>query len=296
VDAPRESEDDARMLEAVRMAGWSGFLLVALGFFGALASLACVAVAITKRDGRVSAWMALVAMLFATASFGIGIIGMRLGRHQVDRALAAVSIVPSQVETILFEGYAETRYCVRIGLVAGALPFLLGLAAMAIGLTQPKRGAVATALVATLFAALCAAADVAALAQPLPGRDWMHAEGGARDLYDAHALLARGDEDLGCGKLAQSVEERREFRGAVESGTQRTAPLPDLGAIEKLAPDFLDLTRRCGERLAKGIERDRDPSLNTKRLADFRALEPAIDLDARQKLRARIDAALGGAR
>jgi hypothetical protein len=113
VDAPRENGDDARMLEAIKMAGWTGWLLVLLGFVGALASVACVAVAAMKRDALVSFWMSAVSMFLAGATFGLGILGMALGRHKVNQLLGsgaiASSIDPSQMESILYEGYLESR-------------------------------------------------------------------------------------------------------------------------------------------------------------------------------------------
>jgi hypothetical protein len=283
------------MLEAIKMAGWTGWLLVLLGFVGALASVACVVVAAVKRDALVAYWMAAMSMIFAFASFGLGIVGLAIGRHKVHRALGfgglGPSIDPSQLESILYEGYLESRYNVRIGLVAGALPFVLGLVAFVLGLSKPKRGGVAIPITATFFAIATAAACFLANAQTLPGHDFRFAENGERDLYDAHGLLASGVDDRGCEKLARGIRDRREFRATFEAGTTRTSPVPDLTDILKIAPDFVALANRCAERLTTGIERDKDPALNTKRFSDFRSIEPAIDLDARARFRARIEGA-----
>lgn len=286
------------MLMAIKMAGWTGWALVFLGFVGALVSVACVSLTAARGADagarKLGFFVAAVPMLFATAAFGLGMIGLALGRQRVHAALAGVDM-PSVNEAILHEGYFETLYCVRIGLIAGALPALLGVAGIGIALARRKSGDAVVAMVAPIVAGVLALGVAAACfvvnARPLPGRDFSRADPGERDLYDAAIIIPLGRIDLGCTKLVDAVRERREFRETFEKGTMRSAPLPDLTEIETIAPPFLALTAQCGERIVASVEADPKDSNTPRRLSDFRVLSAGIALDVRAHLNERVDRA-----
>ncbi len=286
------------MLMAIKMAGLTGWALVFLGFVGALVSVACVALTAARgadaRARNAGLWLAAVPMLFAAAAFGIGMIGLSLGRSRVHSALAGVDM-PSVNDAILHEGYLETLYCVRIGLIAGALPALLGLAGFGIGLARRKSGdavgPMMAPIVAGVFAAGVAATCFVVLARPLPGRDFSRADPGERDLYDAAIIIPLGRIDIGCTKLVDAVRDRHEFRDTFEKGTMRSAPLPDLTEIQRVAPPFLTLTAQCSDRVVASIEADPKDTNTPRRLSDFKTLSAGVELDARAKLYERIDKA-----
>jgi hypothetical protein len=285
------------MLRALNMAGWSGWVLLLIGIVGAIASVACVVlIAARSSDARARAsglLLATIPMLFATAAFGLGVLGLAIGRQRVHAALAGVDM-PSVTEAILHEGYLETLYSLRIGLVAGALPFVLGVAGVGIGLARRKPGDASRAMMPPLVAGVLAIGAAAACfvieARPLPGRDFSNAEPGERDLYDAAILIPGGQIDLGCLKLVNVVRDRAEFRKIFDDGSMRTAPLPPIDAIVKLAPTFLSLTDQCAQRIVAAIAADPKDVNTPRRLADFRVLSAGVALDVRTPLYQRIDA------
>ena len=86
------------------------------------------------------------ALVLAVLAFGItltpaatGVVGTYLGRSKVDSVLGVVTA--DQRERLKAVGYAEAAQCTKLGLGFGALPMVLGLAAVGVAFARRPQGA-----------------------------------------------------------------------------------------------------------------------------------------------------------
>ncbi|MFO0571234.1 MAG: hypothetical protein U0263_36730 [Polyangiaceae bacterium] len=123
-------------MEAFRECGFPAFLVLALGILAVLGGLVALGVAIAKpRAGLV---LGVVALALACVVPAAGVGGTLLGRQKTDEAVSGVSIDEGQRERIRIQGYAEASQCTTIGAGAGALPFVLALAALGLAVARRK--------------------------------------------------------------------------------------------------------------------------------------------------------------
>jgi MFS family permease len=91
------------------------------------------------RQPKVGLALAIVSLVLALGSLGGGPLGALYGRATVDAVLDSEAIDPAQKERIRMMGYEEAGSCVTIGLSLGALPFLVGAAALALALVAGRK-------------------------------------------------------------------------------------------------------------------------------------------------------------
>jgi hypothetical protein len=126
------------MPEMIRACGPTGYVLVALSALAfALAATALALSALRWKHAQLGAALALVVSL---APFIAGIVGTLRGRQAVDRAVAGVAAQPGMRLRLQRQGYFEVQRCTRAGMTLGALPVVLGAAAMllALALRNPR--------------------------------------------------------------------------------------------------------------------------------------------------------------
>lgn len=100
-------------------------------------ALAAIGVALAKRSRGLSLGLGAVTVGLGVAALALGVLGYLYGMHQVD---AAVAYADPESRALLREvGQHEALISVWCGLGAMALPLLLGVAAVARGLTLPAK-------------------------------------------------------------------------------------------------------------------------------------------------------------
>lgn len=128
------------ILHSLRDCGWAAWLCVLIGLAGTLAGLVGVVLGAFRKRGPAS-FLGVVAIALGLLAVGTGMGGRVLAESKVESVLVGAAINPSMKERIRAEGMAEASQCVVIGGFTGALPFLLGAVAMAIGLALQKKPA-----------------------------------------------------------------------------------------------------------------------------------------------------------
>jgi len=120
----------AGVWELYQECGWPSWLSLLAGLLAFALSVAAFGVALFRaRARRALSWLALSVALLP---FGVGALGMELGRARVDRMLSLPSAIDiSQSERIREQGYQEAESCVAVGGALSAPPLLLALSALA---------------------------------------------------------------------------------------------------------------------------------------------------------------------
>ncbi len=111
-------------------------MILLLGIFSVLFGLVALGLGFVKpRYGLIAG---VVALAFSCSVPGMGVIGMVRGRQVIESAISGASVNPEQKARIRAEGYRESGECTTLGLGVGALPLLLALAALGVGLGRRK--------------------------------------------------------------------------------------------------------------------------------------------------------------
>ena len=124
------------MIEAVRECGWPAYLCLLLGGFASLSAVAAL-VMLGSKDRR-RAWQVVLAALLG---FGVGSLGVQLGRKAVEEALktAPSHIDAEMAKELRAKGYAEAAQCQVIAEKTSSVPLFLGLLALGVGLLIRKQ-------------------------------------------------------------------------------------------------------------------------------------------------------------
>ena len=128
------------MIEAVRECGWPAYLCLLLGGFASLSAVAAL-VMLGSRDRRRAWQVALAPVLAALLGFGVGSLGVQLGRKAVEEALktAPSHIDAEMAKELRAKGYAEAAQCQVIAEKTSSVPLFLGLLALGVGLLIRKQ-------------------------------------------------------------------------------------------------------------------------------------------------------------
>ncbi len=110
-------------------------LLLSLPALGAAVVALALAVGKTRGTARI---VGLVAVCLGVAVLGVGALGRQMGLAKTEGALSGASIDDETKARIRAEGTKEANGCVEVGGVLGALPLLLGAAAIVVGLAAAK--------------------------------------------------------------------------------------------------------------------------------------------------------------
>lgn len=120
-----------------RGCGAASWLVMLVAIVAIPFSMLAVALAIGRiRASKIVAGLAVVVALLPV---GIGAVGMSLGRAKVDAILESGVVDPAFHERIRIEGYKEADGCGLVGLGFGALPLVIGLAAVALAFVLVPR-------------------------------------------------------------------------------------------------------------------------------------------------------------
>lgn len=123
------------IVNAIHECGWSAYLSILLGALGSLGALS--GLALLGSSQRKSAWaLGGAALLFGILSLGAGLAGASMGRSATDSALVAVEA--SMRDRLREVGYAEAMQCNAIAGRTSALPIVVGLLVLGIGLAVRK--------------------------------------------------------------------------------------------------------------------------------------------------------------
>ncbi|MBI3206996.1 MAG: hypothetical protein HYZ29_35995 [Myxococcales bacterium] len=118
-------------MEMFRECGWPAFAVLGLGVLSVLLAMVALGVAIARP--RVGLVLGCVALAVSCSVPGVGVGGTTLGKSTVDAALSGASVAPEQRERIRAQGYQEAGQCTSLGVGFGALPWVLSVAAVAVG-------------------------------------------------------------------------------------------------------------------------------------------------------------------
>ncbi|WP_437544867.1 hypothetical protein WME97_37215 [Sorangium sp. So ce367] len=130
------------VLEAFKACGWAAWLALLAGTAGIGIGLAGAGMLATKARGM--AWIpGAVAVLLGLSAVSVGLLGRSMGLARVEEALGypGVEIDATQREMIRRVGTEEANQCVNIGASLGALPLVIGAAAVGIGLALRNKPA-----------------------------------------------------------------------------------------------------------------------------------------------------------
>lgn len=130
------------VLEAFKACGWAAWLALLAGIAGIGIGLAGAGMLATKARGM--AWIpGAIAVLLGLSAVSVGLLGRSIGIARVEEALGypGVEIDATQREMIRRVGTEEANQCVNIGASLGALPFVIGAAAVGIGLALRNKPA-----------------------------------------------------------------------------------------------------------------------------------------------------------
>ena len=121
------------VLRSFNDCGWPAFLCVLIGAVGLiLGGVGALLGALKSHtSARVLGGMAVVLGLLAGCT---GLVGKVRGESVVAEVTAGNNISPDQRERIRAEGMKEAAQCVTIGLGTAALPVVLGVLAVALGM------------------------------------------------------------------------------------------------------------------------------------------------------------------
>ena len=124
-------------LEAFKECGWASFVCLLIGGVGLATGF--VSVLLATRARNVAAIVGMVAMALGLASLGAGILGRQRGLAVSEAAASTLNVDASQKERIRAQGEIEASQCVKVGGASGALPFVLGTLAAAVGFAARKK-------------------------------------------------------------------------------------------------------------------------------------------------------------
>ena len=126
-------------MQMFRECGFMAFVVAFIGIVAVLLGIVALSLAIFKpRWGVV---LGVVALAVSCSTPGAGALGTVLGKQKTDEALSGESVSPEDKARIREMGYAEAGQCTTLGASFGALPLLLGLAALGLGLLRRKTDA-----------------------------------------------------------------------------------------------------------------------------------------------------------
>jgi hypothetical protein len=125
------------MYNAFRECGWAAWLCLLIGFAGIGVGLVGVILLATKARGAATG-AGVAAIALGVLAVGTGLFGQHTGIARMEAAISGTAIDPSQKERIRAVGNAEAGQCVAVGAATGALPFVMGAIAVALGLSLRK--------------------------------------------------------------------------------------------------------------------------------------------------------------
>ncbi len=126
--------------EVFKDCGWPAWICVLLAAGGLTGGFVGLVFLATR--ARSVAWIpGAIALVLGGSAVGMGLVGQQWGLSRMEEALTSAKgqIDPSQEQRIREQGGIEAGHCVNVGVGAGALPFLMGGLAVAIGLTLRKK-------------------------------------------------------------------------------------------------------------------------------------------------------------
>lgn len=118
------------LLDAFKANPFFMALSVLLGAAGLV--LAIVGLALALRGSRAGLVVGIAAALNGLGAVGVGAVGTMVGRAHVEAVLAAPGLAEKDKERLRVYGEAEASYSLKLGLGAGLLPLLGGVAAVVI--------------------------------------------------------------------------------------------------------------------------------------------------------------------
>ena len=130
------------VLEAFKGCGWAAWLALLAGTVGIGSGL--VGAAMLSMKARGFAWIpGAVAVLLGFSAISVGLLGRAIGLARVKEVLSypGVEIDATQREMIWRVGTEEANRCVTVGASLGALPIVIGAAAVGIGLALRNKPA-----------------------------------------------------------------------------------------------------------------------------------------------------------
>lgn len=126
--------------EVFKDCGWAAWLCVLLGFAGIAAGFVGLVFLLT-RARSVAFIPGAIGLLLGGGAIGMGLVGQQWGLSRMEAALTSArgEIDPSQEQRIREQGSLEAGHCLTVGFGTGALPFVMGGLAVAIGLVVRKK-------------------------------------------------------------------------------------------------------------------------------------------------------------
>lgn len=127
-------------LEAVKECGWAAFLAIFVGAAGV--AVGVIGLVLLATRSRSAAWIpGAIAVLLGLGAVAAGVVGRQIGMSRVEEFVSSPSpdIDPHQRQMMLELGTMEANQCVKVGFTLGALPFVLGLVAVGLGLAVGRR-------------------------------------------------------------------------------------------------------------------------------------------------------------
>ena len=114
--------------------GWTSWIMTVM----TLAAAACgiAAVVLAARRNAAGKVLGGVTLALSLAVVGAGHAGETLGRAKADAATSSQALDPASRVRLRKEFYQEAAGCVEVGRSFSALPFLLGVAALALAFTR----------------------------------------------------------------------------------------------------------------------------------------------------------------
>ncbi len=123
----------------VRDGGWGALFALFLGVLGLLIALGAVVALMASR--RAGYYVGVAALLVASLTAGVGLLGMSIGWHKVQAAAAGGLVSGVTQERLLEEGYREAQDSAKVGFGAALLPLLLGAIAVLAGAGARRKDA-----------------------------------------------------------------------------------------------------------------------------------------------------------
>jgi hypothetical protein len=119
--------------EAFKECGWAAWLCVLIAMPALAAGVVGLALRGRHVAGRV---LGILAIALGVTTIAVGFAGRELGIATTEAALSGAGIDPAQKARIREVGRAEAGQCVAVGGAMGALPFVLGVIALALGMAS----------------------------------------------------------------------------------------------------------------------------------------------------------------
>jgi hypothetical protein len=85
-----------------------------------------LALVLVRPRPRLGALFSLIAVLSGIGAFTVGTIGNWSHRSRTDQIVTSPGLTPGDIARLRESGYADGQNCLRFGLVAGAIPFMIG--------------------------------------------------------------------------------------------------------------------------------------------------------------------------